>query len=182
MGRVGLHSKSVFSINWSMKIAVNKDNVQKLARDAREENERFFKKLKKKLPANLDELVHELHDEAFANFDCLTCANCCSSISPMITDKDVERLAKPLRLKPSQVIEKYMHLDEEHDFVFNQAPCPFLMGDNYCSVYDSRPKACREYPHTDRRRFGQLLNLTLKNCEFCPIVYNVVEQLKVKLS
>ena len=132
---------------WIMKIAVNKDNVQKLARDVREENERFFKKLKKKFPANLDELVHELHEEAFANFDCLACANCCSSISPMITDKDVERLSKPLRLKPSQVIEKYMYLDDEHDYVFNHAPCPFLMGDNYCSVYDSRPKACREYPH-----------------------------------
>jgi len=165
-----------------MREEVTKNNVQKLARDAREENERFFKRLKRKIPGNLDELVHELHDSAFASFDCLTCANCCSSISPMISDKDVERLAKPLRLKPSQIIGQYMHLDEEHDYVFNTAPCPFLMADNYCSVYESRPKACREYPHTDRRRFGQLLNLTLKNCEICPIVFMVVEGLKAKLS
>ncbi len=164
-----------------MKTAPTKDNVRKLASDARAENERFFKRLKKKVPANLDEIVHELHDEAFRTFDCLTCANCCSSISPMITDKDVERLSKPLKLKPSQVIEQYMHLDEDHDYVFNQAPCPFLMADNYCSVYEHRPKACREYPHTDRRRFSQLLNLTLKNGEVCPIVFTVVEGLKEKL-
>lgn len=164
-----------------MSTEVNKDNVGKLARDARAENERFFKRLKKKPPGNLDEIVHELHDEAFESFDCLACANCCSSISPMITDKDVERLAKPLKLKPSQVIEQYMHLDEDHDYVFNNAPCPFLMPDNYCSVYEYRPKACREYPHTDRRRFSQLLNLTLKNCEVCPIAFNVVEGLKEKL-
>jgi uncharacterized protein len=165
-----------------MKDSPTRDNIQKLARDTRDENERFFKRLKKKVPVNLDEIVHELHDKAFETFDCLACANCCSSISPMMTGKDVERLAKPLKLKPSQVIEKYMHLDEDHDYVFNQSPCPFLMADNYCSVYEYRPKACREYPHTDRRRFSQLLNLTLKNCEVCPIVFTVVEGLKEKLS
>lgn len=164
-----------------MKEFPNKNNVQKLARDAREENQRFFKRIRKKTPGNLDEIVHELHEEAFDSFDCLTCANCCSSISPMITDKDVERLAKALRLKPSRVIELYMHLDEDQDYVFNHAPCPFLLADNYCSVYESRPKACREYPHTDRRRFSQLLSLTLKNCEICPIVYIVTERLKEKL-
>ena len=164
-----------------MKENPTKDNILKLARDARDENERFFKRLKKKPPGNLDEIVHLLHEEAFENFDCLTCANCCGSISPMITDKDVERLTKPLRLKPFQVIGQYMHLDEEHDYVFNHAPCSFLQADNYCSVYEYRPKACREYPHTDRRRFSQLLSLTLKNCEVCPIVYMVVEGLKEKL-
>lgn len=163
-----------------MKQYANKDNVSRLAREAYEENQRFFKRLKKKIPGNLDEVVHELNDDAFREFDCLTCANCCGSISPMMTDKDVERLAKPLRIKPSQVIEQYMHLDEDHDYVFNSAPCPFLMPDNYCSVYEYRPKACREYPHTDRRRFSQLLNLTLKNCEVCPIVFRVVDRLKEK--
>jgi len=163
-----------------MKQFPNKDNVLKMGREAHEENQRFFKKLKKKVPGNLDEVVHELHDEAFGEFDCLSCANCCSSISPMMTGKDVERLAKPLKMKPSQVIEQYMHLDEDHDYVFNNAPCPFLMPDNYCSVYEYRPKACREYPHTDRRRFSQLLNLTLKNCEVCPIVFAVVDRLKEK--
>jgi hypothetical protein len=164
-----------------MKVSPTKDNIRKLALDVREENVRFFKRLKKKTPGNFDEIVHELHDEAFSKFDCLTCANCCTSISPMITDKDVERLTKPLKMKPSQVIEQYMHLDEDHDYVFNHTPCPFLMANNYCTVYEYRPKACREYPHTDRRRFSQLLNLTLKNCEVCPIVFMVVEGLKEKL-
>ncbi len=48
-----------------MKEAPTKDNVQKLARDLKAENERFFKQLKKKPPKNLDELVQALHDEAF---------------------------------------------------------------------------------------------------------------------
>ena len=50
-----------------MKTAPTKDNVRKLASDARAENERFFKRLKKKVPANLDEIVHELHDAIAGN-------------------------------------------------------------------------------------------------------------------
>ncbi|MBN2395805.1 MAG: YkgJ family cysteine cluster protein, partial [Candidatus Atribacteria bacterium] len=60
---------------------------------------------------------------------------------------------------------------------FNETPCPFLMPDNYCMVYESRPKACREYPHTDRRRMVQILKLTQKNCEVCPVVYAIVKDL-----
>jgi len=156
----------------------DKNSVSMLARRKADENRAFFKRLKKKQPRNLDDMVHQLHDDVFAEFDCLTCANCCSSISPIVTDKDIERLARHLKMKPAQLIEQYLHLDEEQDYVFNDTPCPFLMTDNYCMVYEYRPKACREYPHTDRRRFAQILQLTLKNCEVCPIVYEVVERLK----
>jgi hypothetical protein len=69
-------------------------------------------------------------------------------------------------------------LDEEYDYVFRQQPCPFLGADNYCSIYDVRPKACREYPHTDRDKFHQLLNLSVKNTVICPAVLEVFEGLE----
>jgi len=69
-------------------------------------------------------------------------------------------------------------VDEEGDYVFRESPCPFLMGDNYCMVYEDRPRACREYPHTDRKRFHQLLKLSYKNTLVCPAVLEVVEGLK----
>ncbi len=137
----------------------------------------LFQKLKKKKPKNLDAVVHELHQEAFDQFDCLDCANCCSSISPIVTDKDAERLAKSQKMKPVAFIDQYLRRDEDHDFVFQQSPCPFLMHDNYCCVYENRPRACREYPHTDRARFYQILNLTYKNCEYCPIVFAITKEL-----
>ncbi|MCE1197574.1 MAG: YkgJ family cysteine cluster protein [Marinilabiliales bacterium] len=165
-----------------MKEFPNKENVRKLALDLKEEHRQFFKRLKKKSPVDLDERVHALHDEAVEAIDCLACANCCSSISPMISGKDIERLSKALRMKPSQIVQQYMHLDEEEDYVFNSAPCPFLLPDRYCSVYEYRPKACREYPHTDRRKFSQILPITLKNCEICPIVLLVVERLREQLG
>jgi uncharacterized protein len=138
----------------------------------------LLKTLKKKKVTQVDDLFHPLHDDAFSNFDCLTCANCCSSISPIVTEKDIDKLAKHFKLKPAQFIEQYLHIDEDKDYVFNQTPCPFLMTDNFCMVYESRPKACREYPHTDRRKMQQILQLTLKNCEVCPIVFGIIEELK----
>jgi Fe-S-cluster containining protein len=151
-----------------------RDKALKLA----PETKSLFAKLKKKKPKNLDSIVHQLHDEAFEDIDCLDCANCCKSISPTLYDKDIERLAKHFKIKPSKFIDEYLFIDEDNDYVFKQTPCPFLLSDNYCMVYESRPKACREYPHTDRKRFYQILDLTLKNTETCPAVYDIVEKLK----
>ena len=141
----------------------------------------FFQHLKKKKPKDLDAYFHVLHEEAFMQFSCLSCANCCSSISPIITQSDLDRLAKHLHIKSSEFLQKYLYMDEDGDFVFKQTPCPFLGTDNYCSVYENRPKACREYPHTDRRKMIQILDLTRKNCEYCPVVYEIVENLKQTL-
>lgn len=146
----------------------------------RQETSAFIKKLKKKKPKKLDDVVHELHDEAFAGFDCLDCANCCKTIGPRLIDKDIERLAKHLKMKTADFVQHYILTDEDADFVFKDHPCPFLLPDNYCIVYESRPKACREYPHTNRKRFYQILDLSHKNCETCPVVIDVISELKNK--
>jgi len=151
------------------------------ARDKRKETRQYFSKLKKKKPKALDETVSALHDEVFAELDCLRCANCCKTTSPVFTDQDIGRIAKQLRMRPADFTETYLHLDEEEDYVLNEAPCPFLGADNYCMIYEVRPKACREYPHTNRRRFYQVLNLTLKNAEICPATHRIVERLKAEL-
>jgi Fe-S-cluster containining protein len=141
----------------------------------------FFKKNKKKIE-NADGLILRLHERAINKIDCLECANCCRTLGPRVTDKDIDRIAKALRIKPSKVMEDYLRIDEDNDFVFKSMPCPFLMDDNYCSVYESRPKACREYPHTDRRKFYQIYNLTIKNSYTCPVAYNVLEDLQKELK
>ena len=126
----------------------------------RKENKRFFKRLKKINPKVLDKLIHPLHDKVFECTDCLKCANCCITTGPLFTDKDIIRIAKYLRIKPSEFTEKYLRIDEDMDYVLQSVPCSFLGEDNYCSIYEVRPKACREYPHTDRIKQHQLLNLS----------------------
>jgi hypothetical protein len=49
-------------------------------------------------------------------------------------------------------------------------------------IYDVRPKACREFPHTDRKKFQQISNLTLKNVAICPAAYNIVEEMKKQIK
>ena len=152
--------------------------LKELAASHSTENKKFFKRLKRLNSNEVDELFHHAHTEEFEKTDCLSCANCCRTISPAISHRDVERMAKGLREKPSVLAEKYMVIDADGDYVFRNSPCPFILPDNYCSIYEYRPKACREYPHTDRKRMQQILNLTQKNVSVCPIVFNVVERIK----
>jgi Fe-S-cluster containining protein len=139
-----------------------------------------FNKLKSRKPKDLDNFVQGLHVDYFSEIDCLSCGNCCRSLGPRITESDIDRLAKAQKIKPSVFIEKYLLVDEDKDFVFKSMPCPFLAADNYCLVYENRPKACREYPHTDRRKFVQILDLSLKNRETCPVVYKISEDITQK--
>ena len=142
------------------------------------QNKKLATKLKSSKPKTLDDEVHSLHEEVFQEIDCLKCGNCCKTTSPGMHDKDVERLAKHLRIKPGEVIDRYMEMDSDGEYVFRSAPCPFLGEDNYCSVYSSRPTACREYPHTNRKRFYQVLDLSVKNTAICPAVVQIFEKLQ----
>lgn len=147
--------------------------------DGRKENVSYFKRLKKRAPKDIDYIVQDLHDKEFKKTDCLTCANCCKTTSPMFFPKDIERAAKFLRIKEQKFMQTYLERDEDDCYVLKSAPCTFLdEQDNTCMIYDARPKACSEYPHTNRKKFLQLTDLTLKNSEVCPAAYNIVEALK----
>ncbi len=154
------------------------EELKKRVEQDKKNLKKLFERIKKIKSKKLDALFLELHREAFQQFNCLHCANCCSAISPIITGKDIDKLAHALRIKPAHFIEKYLQIDEDSDYVFNHVPCPFLLPDNYCMVYENRPKACRGYPHTDRRKMQQILKITLKNCEICPVVYTIVQEIK----
>ncbi|MGY5353912.1 YkgJ family cysteine cluster protein [Wenyingzhuangia sp. IMCC45467] len=149
------------------------------AKDARKENVSYFKKLKKRTPKNLDYTMQDLHDKEFEKTDCLTCANCCKTTSPMFFANDIARIAKHLRMKEQKFMETYLERDEDDCYVLKSSPCTFLdETDNTCFIYDVRPKACSEYPHTNRKKFIQLTDLTITNSEICPAAYNIVEALK----
>lgn len=150
----------------------------KKAAALKNENERFYKRLKQKAPKNLDDLFHTLHDDVFEEIDCLTCANCCKTTSPIFYERDIERAAKAVGMKPGDFFEKYLKMDEDKDAVLKQSPCAFLGPDNYCSIYEDRPNACREYPHTNRKKMQQIIDLTFKNTMVCPAVLEMTERLK----
>ena len=155
--------------------------LPKKAAEKSKENKKFFAKLKKRPPKQLDYVMQELHEEEFSKTDCLQCANCCKTTGPLFTNADIERIAKHFRMKPSDFIDQYLQVDEDQDYVLQSVPCTFLGADNYCSIYEVRPKACREFPHTNRKKFQQINHLTLKNVAICPAAYNIVEKMKKQL-
>lgn len=141
-------------------------------------NKKLFNRLAKK--KKLDDVFHPLHEEIFAKTDCLTCGNCCRTTSPIFRDVDIERIAKHVGMRVTEFTDKYLHQDEERDWVLNSSPCTFLnLDDNKCSIYEFRPKACREYPHTDRKNMSQIMTLTFRNTMVCPAVAEMAERLKL---
>ncbi|MBS1651973.1 MAG: YkgJ family cysteine cluster protein [Bacteroidetes bacterium] len=158
------------------------EKYKQLSKSSKKENTSFFKFLKAKKIKNIDALFHKAHNEAFEKIDCLTCANCCKTTSPIFKDKDIARISIALKLKPGQFTEKYLKIDEDNDYVLKESPCAFLNADNTCSVYNDRPNACREYPHTNRKNINQILNLTYHNTLVCPAVFEIVKQVKKELN
>ena len=145
-----------------------------------EQTKKIFRKWKQTKPKDLDQKFHKEHISEFKKMDCLTCANCCKTTSPIFRDADIRRIAKHLRIKESHLIQNYLKMDEESDYVLQKSPCTFLGTDNKCAIYEVRPLACREYPHTNRKNMFQILELTAENTLICPAVARIVKTITEK--
>lgn len=171
-----------------MKVFLRKQFVKKMKYQAELELalvnkkviEKSFQRLKKKKSKFVDELFDDLHNKTFTKIDCLSCANCCKTTSPIFRDIDIKRISKRLRLSEIQFITTYLRMDEDSDYVLKKSPCVFLGSDNKCTIYEDRPLACREYPHTNRKNMYQILDLTRKNAEICPAVATMVIEISEK--
>lgn len=148
--------------------------IEKTAR----EHSKQYKHVLQKVPKNkLLGQLPGLHQEAFEKIDCLQCANCCRNYSPRFKMPDIKRIAKRLKMKEHQFIETYLNLDGDGDYVVRSHPCPFLGADNYCDIYEDRPRDCYRYPYTDEDVLIKQVSLTLKNATVCPAVFYVMEKL-----
>ncbi|TDM00495.1 MAG: zinc/iron-chelating domain-containing protein [Flavobacteriaceae bacterium] len=157
---------------------ISPEELPKLAKEHSKTHQRLLGDLKKKKPKDLDQTMLLLHQEVFEQTDCLSCGSCCRTTGPLFTTKDIERISKKLKLKPGEFVSSYLKIDQEGDYVLQKLPCPFLdLSDNFCSIYQDRPKACREFPHTDRRDFQNISTLTLENVKICPAAFGVVQKL-----
>lgn len=142
------------------------------------EQQKVYKRLLEKGDKNkMLKALPDLHEEAFSKIDCLQCANCCKNYSPRFKNPDIKRIAKVLRIKEGDLVDKYLRLDEEGDYVTKHPPCPFLSADNACSIYEDRPGDCRRYPYTDEDVLLKRHTLTLKNSSICPAVFTILEKL-----
>lgn len=158
--------------------------IRRLGEHKRPENERLRRHLKtyRFVERRLVQIAKEIEE----NIDCTVCGNCCKVATIRLQDRDVEKLAKFLRLRPGQFIRDYCHESEDEGPVLNRSDdkgCVFLDG-TLCSVYEARPSTCDHFPHLVRgsgsltSRMWQFID---RAC-YCPIVYNTLEAWKPEVD
>lgn len=150
---------------------------QDFEKEAKEHQKQYLHLLNKGNKSKLIQQLPSLHKEAFQKIDCLTCANCCKNYSPRFKMPDIKRISKHLKMKESVFIDTYLFLDTDEDYVVKSSPCPFLDADNYCGIYDVRPRDCARYPYTDEDVLIKQPKLTIKNATICPAVHFVLEKM-----
>lgn len=167
-----------------MKLEIDLKRIAQLAREREDENWQFYSFLKRGIDLEteeLDAIVHNHYKAVTSQIDCRACANCCRNMRVVLSLADISRLAAGLSIPEPQLIQRYLHPGDEKDtYTFNSKPCPFLSG-NTCTVYESRPDACRSFPHLHKKDFVFRLHGVLANYTICPIVFNVLECLKDEL-
>ncbi len=169
-----------------MKIITDLNKIKELAEKGEDENWEFriFLKGYPMDMEELDEIVHDFYEQVIQEIDCRECGNCCREISPAFEDGDIERMAKGLKISPSEFESQYLVEDDDEfsdDLIFKSLPCSFLKG-NLCTCYEHRPEACRSFPHLHKDEFVFRLGGVVGNYEICPIVFNVYEMLKERFS
>lgn len=166
-----------------MRIETDLGKVAKFAKQCEEKNWAFRSFLKQSdIPGSrIDATVHELYREVSTKIDCRNCANCCKVVTPRLTSADIKRLSKHAGMTVKEFQNTFTCQDEKGEgLIFKSSPCPFLK-DNQCSVYDVRPRDCRSFPHLHKKDFASRLIGAVQDASICPIVYNVLEELKREL-
>lgn len=150
-----------------------------MAAERSDENEAFRLYLMNLDGAKVDEQVHQLNDTIAPQIDCTECGACCKNLMINIIDAEIKPLALVLDMPENHFKEKFIEISHQGQMVMNAIPCTFLKG-NKCSVYGKRFNECRDFPHLHKDHFKGRLFGTLIHYAMCPIVYNVVEGLKVE--
>jgi len=163
-------------------VSLNIESELQKAKNKYKENKILMEKLKRMKRKDIDKLFVNIHEEVFSEIDCMECGNCCKALGPKVNNRDIDRIGKFINMRAGKVRKNYLQVDEDNDFIFQSLPCPFLKEGNVCSVYEARPKACSEYPHTDMPNMQKKLHITLKNSLICPGVSRILERVREELK
>ena len=146
-----------------------------------EENDRFSHYLKNDQIQGLDQKVFELNHQISALIDCQQCGNCCKTLMIVVTDEEAETVSTALDQSRLQFDQQYLEKGSTGLMIMNTMPCHFLKA-NSCTIYSNRFEGCREFPALHLPDFNKRIFTHLMHYERCPIIFNVMEQLKFDLN
>lgn len=140
----------------------------------------FLKKVSKSKDRKLMAKVKEADQTAWAEVQCLDCANCCKKMTPTYSKADIKRISAHLNMTYQEFFDKWLTIDDNKDIINKSTPCQFLGKNNKCSIYEIRPKDCAEFPHFVRKdfRFQAAEKTFTNNMVYCPATLRFVEKLQ----
>ncbi len=141
----------------------------------------FLNKLDEIVPKDINKIVAETDSTVWAEVNCTTCANCCKTMSPTYTPKDIKRIATHLRMTPKAFKEKWLEQEADGDWMNKSLPCQFLVDDK-CSIYEVRPADCAEFPHHNKKPFDLYNDTFIQNLHRCPATFLLVDRLKKRIE
>ncbi len=139
----------------------------------------FLTKVENKPPRGLDKIAEKIDKEVWQEVGCLTCANCCKSMTPTFTKQDIERISAHFDQTPEEFKDKWLYKDKNKDWMNVKNPCQFLdLKTNMCSIYEIRPADCAGFPHLAKKKMTDYIHVHKQNIEYCPATYRMVEKLQ----
>lgn len=155
----------------------NRERIKIISDSNVSENEEFRRFLQKIDSDYLDQIVIKLNGKISSEIDCTKCGACCNKLMINIEESDVTRIAQHLNITEGDFKEKYVESGDTM-MIMNTIPCSFLKN-KMCTVYEGRFSDCRQFPNLHTSGFKKRLFATLMNYEICPIIFNVIEHLKI---
>ncbi len=162
-------------------LITDREFIKQQAEKLEEENDTFRSFLKILNGDELDIKVHELNETISPQIDCTVCGACCRQLMINVTEGEKINVATALNITPQKFKEDYLEESMEGKLIINTIPCHFL-ADSKCSIYANRFTECRAFPHLHENNFKGRLFGTLIHYAMCPIIFNVIEQLKVEVE
>jgi uncharacterized protein len=164
-------------------VTVNLRSFKQLVWRNKRRMRNFLTRLEKNVPRRLHALTAQADKQTWEKIDCLDCANCCKTMSPTFTRKDISRISTHLGMTEKAFREKWLYKDKSGDWMNVSQPCQFLnLEDNKCSIYEVRPLDCSGFPHHTKRKMVDYMHVYKQNIEYCPATYNMVQIMMEKIK
>jgi len=145
---------------------------------------RFLRNLQKNPPRKLDQLTETSEREVWKEINCLSCANCCKTMTPTYKPRDIKRISLYLGMTVQEFKDKWLYKQKSSgDWLNRSTPCQFLdLQTNMCTIYEVRPEDCADFPHIGKKRTIKYLDTHKQNVAHCPATYRLVEKMMEKLK
>jgi len=143
----------------------------------------FLTKTENNPPKNLDSIAEQIDKQVWAETDCLSCANCCKTMTPTYTFQDMKRIAAHFNMKIKDFKTRWLYFDKKSkDWMNVSKPCQFLdRKTNFCTIYEIRPADCAGFPHLTKKKMADYIHVHKQNILYCPATYKMVEKLKERI-